>query len=101
LAKTYNPYIEGWINYYGQFYLTHFRSTLKRIDGKYKRLRPKTKGARIGSSGFAAQIERWSLPGLSENLPFAEASSCRKGIYFCPEGRAASGRRFVSPDRDS
>ena len=58
LAKTYNPYIEAWINYYGQFYLTHFRSTLKRIDGKYKRLRPKTKGARIGSSGFAAQIER-------------------------------------------
>ena len=32
LAKTYNPYIEGWINYYGQFYRTQLRSTLKRID---------------------------------------------------------------------
>ena len=54
LAKTYNAYIEGWINYYGQFYRTQLRSTLKRIDvyvirwarRKYKRLRHKTKGAR-------------------------------------------------------
>jgi RNA-directed DNA polymerase len=52
LAKTYNPYVEGWINYYGQFYQTRLRSTLKRIDvyvirwarRKYKRLRHKTKG---------------------------------------------------------
>ena len=28
----YNPFIEGWINYYGQFYRTRLRSTLKRID---------------------------------------------------------------------
>ena len=54
LAKMYNPYIEGWINYYGQFYRTHLRPTLKRIDvyvirwarRKFKRLRHKTKGAR-------------------------------------------------------
>src|SRR5262249_45679807 len=54
LAKMYNPYIEGWINYYGQFYWTRLRSTLKRIDvyvirwarRKFKRLRHKTKGAR-------------------------------------------------------
>jgi group II intron maturase len=26
LAKKYNPYIEGWINYYGQFYRTHLRA---------------------------------------------------------------------------
>jgi len=32
LAKEYNQYIEGWINYYGQFYRTQLRSTLKRID---------------------------------------------------------------------
>ena len=50
----YNPYIEGWINYYGHFYRTHLRPTLKRIDAyvirwarrKFKRLRHKTKGAR-------------------------------------------------------
>jgi RNA-directed DNA polymerase len=54
LAKTYNPYIEGWINYYGHFYRTQLRPTLKRIDAyvirwarrKFKRLRHKTKGAR-------------------------------------------------------
>jgi hypothetical protein len=58
LAKTYNPYIAGWINYYGQFY--RLRSTLKRIDvyvirwarRKYKRLRHKTKGARDWFEGL-------------------------------------------------
>ena len=59
-TKTYNPYIEGWINYYGQFYRTQLRSTLKRIDvyvirwarRKYKRLRHKTKGARDWFEGL-------------------------------------------------
>src|ERR1700730_18089915 len=54
LAKTYNPYIQGWINYYGNFYRTQLRPTLKRIDlyvirwarRKFKRLRHQTKGAR-------------------------------------------------------
>ena len=54
LAETYNPYIQGWINYYGHFYRTRLRPTLKRIDvyvirwarRKYKRLRHQTKGAR-------------------------------------------------------
>jgi RNA-directed DNA polymerase len=54
LAETYNPYIEGWINYYGHFYRTRLRPTLRRIDvyvirwarRKFKRLRHQTKGAR-------------------------------------------------------
>ena len=54
LAKAYNPYIQGWINYYGHFYRTQLRPTLKRIDvfvirwarRKFKRLRQQTKGAR-------------------------------------------------------
>ena len=54
LAEMYNPYIRGWINYYGHFYRTQLRPTLKRIDvyvirwarRKFKRLRRKTKGAR-------------------------------------------------------
>ena len=54
LAKAYNPYIQGWINYYGHFYRTQLRPTLKRIDvfvirwarRKFKRLRHQTKGAR-------------------------------------------------------
>ena len=54
LATLYNPYIRGWINYYGSFYRTQLRPTLKRIDlyvirwarRKFKRLCRKTKGAR-------------------------------------------------------
>jgi RNA-directed DNA polymerase len=54
LAVMYNPYIQGWINYYGHFYRTRLRPTLKRIDAfiirwarrKFKGLRHKTKGAR-------------------------------------------------------
>ena len=32
LAEIYNPIIRGWIGYYGNFYRTHLRPTLKRID---------------------------------------------------------------------
>jgi hypothetical protein len=32
LAKMYNPYIQGWINYHGNFYRTQLRPTLQRID---------------------------------------------------------------------
>jgi group II intron reverse transcriptase/maturase len=54
LANMYNPYIQGWINYYGNFYRTQLRSTLARIDlyvirwacRKFKRFRHNTEGAR-------------------------------------------------------
>ena len=54
LAKMYNPYIRGSVNYYGHFYRTRLRPTLQRIDfyvtrwarRKFKRLRSRTKGAR-------------------------------------------------------
>ena len=54
LAAMYNSCIRGWINYYGNFYRTQLRSTLKRIDlyvirwacRKFKRLRHNTEGAR-------------------------------------------------------
>jgi group II intron reverse transcriptase/maturase len=54
LAKFANMHIRGWINYFGNFYRTELRPTLKRIDlyvirwarRKFKRLRRKTKGAR-------------------------------------------------------
>jgi hypothetical protein len=54
LATLVNPSIRGWIAYYGSFYRTELRPTLKRIDlyvirwarRKFKRLRRKTKGAR-------------------------------------------------------
>jgi RNA-directed DNA polymerase len=54
LANMYNPCIQGWINYYGNFYRTQLRSTLRRIDlyvirwacRKFKRFRHNTEGAR-------------------------------------------------------
>ena len=54
LAEIANPHIRGWINYFGNFYRTELRPTLKRIDlyvirwarRKFKRLRRKTKGTR-------------------------------------------------------
>jgi RNA-directed DNA polymerase len=54
LATIYNPYIRGWINYYGHFYRKQLRPTLLRIDAylirwarwKFKRLRGRPKGGR-------------------------------------------------------
>jgi len=54
LAETYNPYIKGWINYFGHFYREQLRATLLRIDAylirwarrKFKRLRGRSRGAK-------------------------------------------------------
>jgi RNA-directed DNA polymerase len=54
LAAIYNPIIRGWIGYYGNFYRTQLRPTLKRIDlyvirwarRKFKRMVHQTKGGR-------------------------------------------------------
>ena len=67
LARMFNPYIRGWINYYSHFYKSALRSTLRRIDvhlikwarRKFKRLRQKSKVARA----WLARVIRTS-PGL-------------------------------------
>ncbi len=54
LAHMFNPYIRGWINYYGQYYKSALYRTLQRIDHflarwvqrKFKRFRQRPKGAR-------------------------------------------------------
>ncbi len=54
LARMYNPYIRGWINYYGHFYRSAIYWTLHRIDAylirwarnKFKRLRSRPRGVR-------------------------------------------------------
>ena len=71
LAKMYNPYIQGWINYYGNFYRTQLRPTLKRIDILSSAGRAvssngcvtKPKGRELGLTGFAVQIRPSSLTG--------------------------------------
>jgi RNA-directed DNA polymerase len=54
LARMFNPYIRGWINYYSHFYKSAMYPTLRRIDTslvrwarrKFRRLRQRPKGAR-------------------------------------------------------
>jgi len=54
LARMFNPFIRGWINYYSHFYKSELYPTLRRIDvhlvrwvrRKFKRLRHQPKGAR-------------------------------------------------------
>jgi RNA-directed DNA polymerase len=54
LARMFNPYIRGWLNYYSQFYKSAMYPTLHRIDvflvrwarRKFRRLRQRPKGAR-------------------------------------------------------
>lgn len=54
LAREYNPYIRGWINYYSHFYKSALAWTLRRVDAflirwarnKFKRLRLRPRGVR-------------------------------------------------------
>jgi RNA-directed DNA polymerase len=54
IARMFNPYIRGWINYYSHFYKSALYPTLRRIDAylvrwarrKFKRLRQRPKVAR-------------------------------------------------------
>jgi RNA-directed DNA polymerase len=73
LATMYNRVIQGWINYYGNFYRTQLRPTLRRIDAfvirwarrKFERLRRLTKGSRDWFDRLRCAIPRlfahWQL----------------------------------------
>jgi RNA-directed DNA polymerase len=63
LAKEINPYVHGWINYYGKFYKTAMRPTLERLDTylvrwamrKYKRFHNRPNYARRWLTEVALQ----------------------------------------------
>jgi RNA-directed DNA polymerase len=66
LARTYNPYIRGWINYYSHFYKSALAWTLRRVDAflirwarnKFKRLRLRPRGCtRMVLAGSPRQSE--------------------------------------------
>lgn len=67
LARMFNPYIRGWINYYGHFYKSALYPTVRRIDvfllrwaqRKFKRLRRRPRVARA----WLARVVR-STPDL-------------------------------------
>ena len=73
LARMFNPYIQGWINYYGHFYRSLLLRDLRQIDAylvrwgryKYKRLRARTAGARE----WLARVIR-ANPTLFAHWPF-------------------------------
>jgi group II intron reverse transcriptase/maturase len=64
LAETYNPYIQGWINYYGHFYRERLRPTLTRIDAyviRWARRKYKwSRGQMIGARNWLARVRRAS-----------------------------------------
>jgi len=72
LARMFNPYIRGWVNYYSHFYKSALYPTLRRIDvfllrwarRKFKRLRQRPKGAR----DWLARVIR-SSPDLFAHWP--------------------------------
>jgi RNA-directed DNA polymerase len=72
LARMFNPYIRGWINYYSHFYKSALYPTLRRIDAfivrwarrKFKRLRQRPRGA----WNWLARVIR-SSPGLFAHWP--------------------------------
>lgn len=72
LARMFNPYIRGWINYYSHFYKSALYLTLRRIDAhilrwvarKYKRFRQRPRGARA----WLAQVIR-AYPRLFAHWP--------------------------------
>jgi RNA-directed DNA polymerase len=65
LARSINPVVRGWINYYGRYYRSRLVSPLRRIDEylvrwamrKYKRLR----GHRARARGLLAAVARRQL----------------------------------------
>ena len=70
LAKTYNPYIEGWINYYGHFYRTQLRPTLKRIDVYVIRWSP---AADAPGSRNLIGIKNGAIDALIDRMVFARS----------------------------
>ena len=104
----YNPCIQGWINYYGNFYRMQLRSTLKRIDlyvlrwarRKFKRCLARPKGRGTGLIGFDEKIRRYSLVGSSA-MEAAEHREPCKSRGLCtdlgePGGETPPGNSTIS-----
>lgn len=82
LARMFNPYIRGWINYYSHFYKSELYPTLRRIDAflvrwarrKFKRLRQRPKVAR----DWRARVI-WSSPDLFAHWPLLYGQGLNTG----------------------
>ena len=75
LAKLINPYVRGWINYYGKFYPSELKKVLNYVEatlvrwamGKYKKLRGrKWRGFPLfGESGQKGSVVNGTLVDLA------------------------------------
>ena len=82
LARMFNPYIRGWINYYSHFYKSELYPTLRRIDAflvrwarrKFKRLRQRPRVAR----DWLARVIR-SSPDLFAHWPLLYGQGLNTG----------------------
>jgi RNA-directed DNA polymerase len=82
LARMFNPYIRGWINYYSHFYRSALYWTLNRVDAvlvrwacdKFKRLRRKPRRAR----DWLARVRRAS-PNLFAHWRFVHVDDRTSG----------------------
>ncbi len=82
LARMFNPYIRGWINYYSHFYRSALYWTLNRVDAvlvrwacdKFKRLRRKPRRARE----WLARVRRAS-PDLFAHWRFVHVDDRTSG----------------------
>src|SRR5580693_4079560 len=86
LARVFNPYIRGWINYYSHFYRSALNWTLSRVDAalvrwacdKFKRLRRRPRRAR----DWLARVRR-ANPNLFAHWRFVrvdDRTSDRKSV---------------------
>ena len=69
LARMFNPYIRGWINYYGHFYQSALYPTLRRIDARWSTGRAGSSNA-FGKGLKARGIgsRKWLTPLLDSLL---------------------------------
>ncbi|MDF2118678.1 reverse transcriptase domain-containing protein [Roseiarcaceae bacterium H3SJ34-1] len=94
LARMFNPYIRGWINYFGHFYRSALIPTLRRIDfhlvrwaqRKLKRFRQRPRQARDWLSRVARKtpelFAHWKLLYANSRMPgavLAERLTYRSG----------------------
>jgi Group II intron, maturase-specific domain len=89
LARMFNPAIQGWINYYSHFYRSALSWTMRRIDAflirwarnKFKRLRPRPKGARAwlarvsGRTQISSPIGAFSMSTAEHQEPYESRGS--------------------------
>src|SRR5215813_13597668 len=103
LAAMHNPCIRGWIGYYGHFFKTQLRPTLKRIDAYVIRwarrkfsgcaIKPKVHGtgsaAFVGRTGISLRTGSYAMATAEHREPCDSRGSCT--VLGAPGGESPPG----------